>query len=179
MKGMLPRSSVGDNRTSYGPLAQTAALDPELVASHRELLYRAAWRLCRSHHEAEDLVQEMFARVLMRPRRLRRGHEVGYLLRALRNTHANRCRAAARRPFTVPLPDADLSGASDIPGSLTARDVLSAIAGAPEPYGEAVVAIDLLGLSYEQAASHLRTNKGTITSRVARGRQRVARSLGE
>jgi RNA polymerase sigma-70 factor (ECF subfamily) len=121
----------------------------------------------------------MFAQVLTRPRVLRSGHEVGYLLRALRNTHVNRHRAAARRPLTVPLSDADFGGAPDVPATLIPREVLSAIAGAPEPHREIFVAIDVLGLSYEQAALHLRTNKATITSRLARGRQCVARSLGD
>jgi len=158
---------------------EAAALDPGRLIDHTDLLYRTAWALCGSHHEAEDLVQETFARVLMRPRRLRAGAEAGYLLRALRNTHTNRRREAARRPLTVPLLDTDFADRSDLTGTVITHEVLSAIAGAPEPYREAVVAVDLLGLSYEQAARQLQTSTATITSRLARGRQRVARSLGE
>jgi RNA polymerase sigma-70 factor (ECF subfamily) len=174
MTGALPRLSAV---TSCGP--PMSALDPDRLVAHADLLYRAAWALCRSHHEAEDLVQETFARVLTRTRLLRRGNEVGYLLRALRNTYANHRRDAARRPVTVSMPDIDFGDASDISETITARDVMSAIAGAPAPYREAVVAVDVLGLSYEQAAGLLRTNKATITSRLARGRRRVAGILGE
>jgi RNA polymerase sigma-70 factor (ECF subfamily) len=170
--------SGGTARVGYAQ-PSTSAVDPELLAAHVDVLYRAPCGLCRSHHEAEDLVQETFARVLKRPRLLRRGHEVGYLLRALRNTYVNHRRTGARRPRTVALSETDLVSDFDPGGIATAREVLCAIAGAPEPYRKAVLAIDVLGLSYDQAAAHLRTSKATITSRVSRGRQRVVRSLGE
>src|SRR6201995_5827498 len=76
-------------------------LDPAVLPDHIDVLYRAAWALCGSRHEAEDLVQETFAQVLKRPRLLRSDNEVGYLLRALRNTNAARHRVAMRRPITV------------------------------------------------------------------------------
>jgi RNA polymerase sigma-70 factor, ECF subfamily len=171
--------SAGIVRVGYARRRPTSAVDPELLAAHMDVLYRAACGLCRSHHEAEDLVQETFARVLKRPRVLRRGHEVGYLLRALRHTYANYRRTAARRPLTVALSETDFVSEFDLRGMATARDVLCAIAGAPEPYRKAVLAIDVLGLSYDEAAAHLRTSKATITSRVSRGRERVARSLEE
>lgn len=162
----------------YARRPSTSPVDPELLAAHMDVLYRACG-LCRSHHEAEDLEQETFARILKRPRVLRRGPEVGYLLRALRNAYANHCRTAARRPRTVAMSETDFVSEFDLRGIATAREVLCAIAGAPEPYRKAVLAIDVLGLSYDQAAAHLQTNKATITSRVARSRKRVARSLGE
>ena len=62
-----------------------------------DVLYRAAWALSGSRYEAEDLVQETFAQVLKRPRLLRSDSNVGYLLRALRNTHIARHRAAMAR----------------------------------------------------------------------------------
>ena len=66
-------------------------------AGHIDQLFRAAWALCGSRDDAEDLVQETFVNVLKRPRLLRDGNEIGYLLRALRNTYASRYRRAARR----------------------------------------------------------------------------------
>lgn len=52
-----------------------------------DALYRVAYALSGSRHDAEDLVQETFAQVLKRPRVVRREHELRYLLRALRNTY--------------------------------------------------------------------------------------------
>jgi len=48
------------------------ALDPDRMGDHLDRLYRAAWALCGSREDAEDLVQETYARVLGRPRLLRR-----------------------------------------------------------------------------------------------------------
>ena len=45
-------------------------LDPARLADHVDRLYRAAWLLCGSREDAEDLVQDTYARVLSRPRRL-------------------------------------------------------------------------------------------------------------
>ena len=54
---------------------------------------------------------------------------------------------------------------------------MEAIASAPAAYRDAVIAVDLLGLSYREAARSLRTREATITTRLHRGRQYVARAL--
>jgi RNA polymerase sigma-70 factor (ECF subfamily) len=150
-------------------------LDPRALVTHRTVLYRVARALCHSHHEAEDLVQETLTRVLARPRLLRRGDDLAYLIRALRNTHTSGHRLAAGRPATVPMPLAEPVAPLDVPATVEARSVLAAIASAPRAYRDAVVAVDLLGLSYEQAARRLRTKKATINTRLFRGRAYVAR----
>src|SRR5438067_13549701 len=78
-------------------------LDPDRAAEHLPRLYRAARAWTRSREEAEDLVQETYARVLARPRFLRNEDEVGYLLRSLRNTLISQRRAQSRRPVTTEL----------------------------------------------------------------------------
>jgi hypothetical protein len=67
-------------------------------------MYRAAWALCGSREDGEDLAQDTFARVLSRPRVVR-GDERCYLLQALRNTFYTRLRAASRPPRTTSPPD--------------------------------------------------------------------------
>ena len=51
------------------------------------------------------------------------------------------------------------------------------IASAPAPSRDAVIAVDLLGLSYGEAPRSLRTREATITTRPYRGRQHVASAL--
>lgn len=58
-----------------------------------------------------------------------------------------------------------------------AREVITAIAAAPNHYREALVALEIEGLSYKQAARHLGAPVATIASRVSRGCQHVAQAL--
>ena len=152
-----------------------APLDPNRLAAHADVMFRAAWALCGSRHDAEDLVQETFANVLARPRRIRES-ELGYLMRALRNTHADRHRAAARRPLTVELLETD---SPHHESRIDPRPIMEAIASAPPTFRDAVVAIDVLGLSYAEAARHLKVPEATVTTRLHRGRRHVARTLVE
>jgi RNA polymerase sigma-70 factor, ECF subfamily len=157
-------------------------LDPDRLVEHLPRLYRAARAWTRSREEAEDLVQETYARVLARPRVLRGEDEVGYLLRALRNTLISQRRAAGRRPATTELVDDDALGtrASDDPAEAAEmRQVYAAIAALPDEFRDALVAVDVAGLSYEEAARALGVPEGTLTSRLFRARDRVARRLNE
>lgn len=150
-------------------------LDPARLPDHIDALYRAAYALSGSRYDAEDLVQETFALVLKRPRFVRRDHELGYLLRALRNTYYNRHRAAARQPATVTLIE-DMACAAPEP-SFNASEIMRAVASAPAVYRDAVIAVDIMGMSYREAARALRARTVTITTRLHRGRQHVARAL--
>src|SRR4051812_9471983 len=80
-------------------------LDPAALGDHVDRLYRAAWALCGSREDAEDLVQDTFARVLAKPRLIRNDGDLGYLLRVLRNTFVSRHRANSRRPVTTAMPE--------------------------------------------------------------------------
>jgi RNA polymerase sigma-70 factor, ECF subfamily len=155
-------------------------LDPEALGDHIDRLYRAAWGLCGSREEAEDLVQETFAHVLRKPRLLRSQDDLGYLLRVLRNTFFSQRRAAARRPQTNPLPDdVELEDrtATRPESRIESAELYAAIAALPDDFRDALVAIDLVGLSYGEAASALGVREATITTRLHRARQRVARIL--
>jgi RNA polymerase sigma-70 factor (ECF subfamily) len=157
-------------------------LDPERVAEHLPRLFRAARAWTRSREEAEDLVQETLARVLARPRLIRGEDEVGYLLRALRNTLISQRRTESRRPATTELVDDGTvaSRASDDPAAaVERRQVYAAIAELPDDFRDALVAVDVAGLSYPEAAKALGVPEGTLTSRLFRARDRVARRLSE
>jgi RNA polymerase sigma-70 factor (ECF subfamily) len=157
-------------------------LDPERAVQHLPQLYRAARAWTRSHEEAEDLVQDMYARVLARPRMLRGEDELGYLLRALRNTLISGLRTQRRRPETTELVDDTVLGTrpSDDPAAAAEiRRVHAAIAELPDEFRDALVAVDIAGLSYQEAARAFGVPEGTLTSRLFRARDRVARLLSE
>jgi RNA polymerase sigma-70 factor, ECF subfamily len=170
--GVQPRSP---RSSAPHPDVTPRVLDPERLVDHIDRLYSAAWALCGSRHDAEDLVQETFVNVLKRPRLLRDNNEIGYLMRALKNTHASRYRAATRRPATRQLLEDDATAHEDT--GFEGREIMEAIASIPPLFRDAVIAVDLLGLSYREAARSLRTREATLTTRLHRGRQQVAREL--
>jgi RNA polymerase sigma-70 factor (ECF subfamily) len=156
-------------------------LDPESLGNHVDRLYRAAWSLCGAREEAEDLVQETFARVLMKPRFLRNDDDIGYLLSVLRNTFFSRRRAAARRPAPAPLPD-DLSTIEDPAAARPERaievtELYAAISALPVQFRDALIAVDVVGLSYREAAAALSVREATLTTRVHRARRRLTETL--
>ncbi len=156
-------------------------LDPQSLTQHVDRLYRAAWGLCGSREDAEDLVQETFARVLARPRVLHGADDLYYLMRVLRNTFLTSRRTAGRRPQTVATLE-DVAAADPKPmgrpeQALEVQEVYATIAELPEDLRMALVAVDVLGLSYREAARALRVREATITTRLFRARKRVATHL--
>jgi RNA polymerase sigma-70 factor (ECF subfamily) len=156
-------------------------LDPGTLGDHVDRLFRAAWALSGSRADAEDLVQDTFAHVLAKPRRIRNDDDLGYLLQILRNTFISSRRAAARRLSTEALPDAfeaaDPSAATRPAEAAEAREVFAMIARLPDNFRDALVAVDVAGLSYGEAAKLLGTKEATITSRLFRARAQVARGM--
>jgi RNA polymerase sigma-70 factor (ECF subfamily) len=156
-------------------------LDPTRLGDHLDRLYRAAWAYVGSREDAEDLVQETYARVLARPRWLRKEDDLGYLLRALRNTFFNQKRAERRRLQSVPLPEQlDLVAdphAREPQSAVEAGELYAAVADLPDDFRDVLVAVDITGLSYKEAAEVLRIREGTVMSRLYRARQQVVRRL--
>jgi RNA polymerase sigma-70 factor (ECF subfamily) len=159
-------------------------LDPETAGDHIDTLFRAACAMCGSRDLAEELVQETYVKVLAKPRLLRRDDDLGYLVKALRNTWYSHLRdERVRRASTdqgeqAPEELAARTSNGDPEASLEAGEVLDALAELPQPYREAVAAVDVAGLSYAEAARALGVRQGTIMSRVYRGREQVAQAVG-
>jgi RNA polymerase sigma-70 factor, ECF subfamily len=155
-------------------------LSAERMAQHVERLYRAAYALSGSPHDAEDLVQETFARVLARPRMVRHRDDPRYLMRALRNTWIDLERARSARPQSSgPEPLEWMVDASGDPGGLEldVRVAYDAMRELSPKLREAIAAVDVLGLSYRDAARALKIRQGTLQSRLARAREHVAAAL--
>jgi RNA polymerase sigma-70 factor, ECF subfamily len=156
-------------------------LDPATLADHVDRLFRAAWALSGSREDAEDLVQETFALVLAKPRLIRGSDDLGYLLQVLRNTFVSRHRTAMRRPQTTAMPEEvelpDRGSARRPEDAVAAREVFAHIAALPDAYRDALVAVDVAGLSYAEAARLLGAKEATITSRLHRARAQVARGM--
>ena len=139
---------------------------------------RAAYAMCGSREDAEDVVQETFERVLRRPRLVRRDRDLAYLLRVLRHV----CGAhLAQRRRSAPAPPEEFDWIVDARAepdlAMDARVAYAAMAELSEPLRATIVAVDVVGLSYKEAARLLRTRVGTIMSRLYRAREQVATAL--
>ncbi|HEY2056560.1 MAG TPA: RNA polymerase sigma factor [Solirubrobacterales bacterium] len=159
-------------------------LNPQSLVGHADRLYRAAWSLCGSRQDAEDLVQETFTRVLSRPRLLRaEASELAYLMRVLHNTFLSGRRDASRRPrVVVTLEDLQVLDwhATQAPQlALEVGELYAAIADLPECYRRALVAVDLLGLSYAETGRSLGVREATVATRVFRARRLLVGRLAE
>jgi RNA polymerase sigma-70 factor (ECF subfamily) len=156
-------------------------LEPASLGDHFDRLYRAAWALCGSRQDAEDLVQETYARVLARPRLMRNEDDLGYLLRALRNTFLTQKRTESRRLHPDPLSEQLEFVADPHPrepqAALEAGELYAAVAALPDDFRDVLVAVDITGLSYKEAARALGIRVGTVMSRLYRARQQVVRQI--
>jgi len=170
-----------EDRDNHAPPEERHALDPELLPELVDRLYRAAWAICGSPHDAEDLVQETFAKVLARPRALRNVDPAPYMMQALRNTYLTGLRTASRRPRLSETPiEENYAMQSTLARPEVAMEhhqTFEAIAGLSPDFREALVAVDIVGLSYREAADALGSREATITTRLFRARQAVAKAL--
>jgi RNA polymerase sigma-70 factor, ECF subfamily len=156
-------------------------LDADTALRHLDRMHAAALALCGNRADAEDLVQETLLGILRRPRRLRGDSELAYLMTMLRNRFIDDRRSAARRQTVVGLSEvpesADPRGGLQPDRLVADREVLEAVHELASPFRETVVAVDVLGLSYREAARALDVPVGTVMSRLARGRDRVVTAL--
>jgi len=158
-------------------------LDGASLGRHLDRLYRAALALSGSRADAEDLVQEVCLRALAKPRVIRGADDLPYLLQMLRNVFYNQCRAQATRRTTpvepetlTAIPEAGRRGDPEF--ETLVRDVHRAIAALPEQFRDVIVAVDVVGLPYADAAAALEVPVGTVMSRLHRGRLAVSRAVG-
>jgi RNA polymerase sigma-70 factor (ECF subfamily) len=158
----------------------TRLLDPERAGDHLDRLFRVAMAYCGSRERAEDLVQDTYVRVLSKPRFLRHDDDLGYLVRVLRNVFISQHRRDSSRPALATADEIDRfedASARQPHEVVEGRLVYEAIAALSPQFRDALVAVDVAGLKYHEAAKALRVPQGTVTTRVFRARQKVAEML--
>ncbi|HSK96231.1 MAG TPA: sigma-70 family RNA polymerase sigma factor [Euzebyales bacterium] len=154
-------------------------------------LYSAALRYTRNPADAEDLVQETFAKAYDKFHQFRPGTNLkAWLYRILTNSYINRYRKQQRRPEEVSA-DADpefslydrITESTVAPteeqvlAQLTDVEVTQALSDLPEPFRIAVYLADVEGFSYAEIAEIMDTPIGTVMSRLHRGRTRLQQAL--
>ena len=155
-------------------------LSAELVALLPRLR-RFARALTRNPHDADDLVQLALERALARADQLRPdAAAAGWLFGILRNAWLDELRARSRRA-QIFAPEEAGQNVGDL-AAATQADLLSvqdAMARLPDEQRLAVALVLVEGLSYKEAAHVMEVPIGTLTSRLARGREALQAMLGE
>jgi len=157
-------------------------------------VYRVARRLVGSREEAEDLMQETYARAFRSWRQYQPGTNLrAWLLRILTNLNIDRGRRVQRQPDVQPLEEGDYylynrleSSLSDqnpdeerVLQRLSQNSVVDALADVPHDFRDVVVLVDIGDFSYADAAQILDIPLGTVMSRLHRGRRALKQNLAE
>ena len=156
-------------------------------------VYRVARHLSNSREDAEELVQETYARAFRSWRSYTPGTNLrAWLLRILTNLNIDRGRRSQRAPQTQALEANDyylydkLSADSDggqpadeerVVERLSQDDIVSALATVPHDFRDVIVLVDIGDFSYQDAAQILDIPIGTVMSRLHRGRRILKREL--
>lgn len=158
---------------------------PELITRHRARMWTAALRALRDREDAGDALQDGCVRAFRAAHTYRGDAEVStWLQRIVLNVCLTRIQARERR-LTVPLDDqvddehrSDLADGRDAFADVDARGAAAQLlARLPDEQRLAIVLVDVEGYSVAEAADALGVAAGTIKSRCARGRARLAAAL--
>jgi RNA polymerase sigma-70 factor (ECF subfamily) len=156
-------------------------------------VYRVARRLVHSKEEAEDLMQETYARAFRSWRSFTPGTNLrAWLLRILTNLNIDRGRRQQRAPDMTHLEESDYflynRLEDDSPESLDEErvlerlsqdDIVDALAAVPHDFRDVIVLVDIGEFSYQEAAQILDIPVGTVMSRLHRGRRILKGHLAE
>ena len=171
-----------DERSDADLLAAHVAGDPDafavLFTRHRDRLWAVALRTMGNPHDAADGLQDGLIAAYRRADSFRGDAAVTtWLHRIVVNACLDRVRRRQARP-TVPLIDTEQVAAVPAIDSDTAVDVRAALARLPVDQRVVLVLVDVQGYAVAEAAAMLGVPEGTVKSRCARGRARLAALLG-
>ena len=156
-------------------------------------VYRVARHLASSRDEAEDLVQETYARAFRSWRSFTPGTNLrAWLLRILTNLNIDRGRRSQRAPQMTPLEandyylydrlaesDGTETDEERVVEKLSQDDIVSALSAVPHDFRDVIVLVDIGDFSYQDAANILDIPIGTVMSRLHRGRRILKRELAD
>lgn len=147
-------------------------------------LRRFARGLTRHQSDADDLCQAAVERALKSRDQWQRGTRLdSWMYRITRNLWIDERRAASRRGIHAPIDDAVTQvageGAAEVEAGALRGDVDGAMAHLPDEQREVVILVLVEGYAYREAAELLEIPIGTVTSRLARGRETLMHLLGE
>ena len=153
-------------------------------------VYRVARGVSRSKEEAEDLMQETYARAFRSWQSYTPGTNLrAWLLRILTNLNIDRGRRAQRAPDQQPLEETDYflynrleqatgeTEAERVLERLSQDHVAEALSAVPHDFRDVVVLVDIGEFSYADAAQILDIPIGTVMSRLHRGRRALKQAL--
>jgi RNA polymerase sigma-70 factor, ECF subfamily len=157
-------------------------------------VYRVARRLVGSREEAEDLVQETYARAFRSWQSFTPGTNMrAWLFRILTNLNLDRGRRIQRTPDLQPLEESDYYLANKLASAggeevleqdavverLSQNAVVDALSDIPPQFRDVVVLVDIGDFSYADAAQILDVPIGTVMSRLHRGRRALKQRMAE
>jgi RNA polymerase sigma-70 factor, ECF subfamily len=157
-------------------------------------VYRVARRMVGTREEAEELVQDTYARAFRSWQSFTPGTNMrAWLLRILTNLNTDRGRKLQRTPDLQPLEESDYFLANKLAAvegeqvldqervveKLSQGGVVDALAALPHDFRDVVVLVDLGEFSYADAAQILDVPIGTVMSRLHRGRRILKQTLAE
>jgi RNA polymerase sigma-70 factor, ECF subfamily len=155
-------------------------------------IYRVARRLVSTREEAEDLVQETYARAFRSWRSYTPGTNLrAWLFRILTNLNIDRGRREQRAPDFQPMEegdyylynrleqDGDVEDEQRIVERLSQDSVVEALSSVPHNFRDVLVLVDIGDFSYQDAAQILDVPIGTVMSRLHRGRRILKKELAE
>ena len=194
MAAVSETTSDGSDARRIAAEARDRVRFEEEALALADQVYRVARHLAGSREDADDLVQDTYARAFRSWRQYTPGTNLrAWLLRILTNLNIDRGRRQQRTPATQPLEEGDYylynrleqtmpdgqAGEERVLERLSQNDVVGALADVPHDFRDVIVLVDIGDFSYADAAQILDIPIGTVMSRLHRGRRILKQGMAD